>query len=269
MNIVLPPINLPKFAARELTDSYKLVFDAPVEDYYGDEFDCKIYELEPHVKTIQVKNRYAVKKTDQFFTLAFPYLQFTIYKKTLYATVSKTGFVSPNYCGLHDLIINHFLYGYVCLPYEYIKDFDSPYGLINKFYSTSNRIGDTQYNSFERLKAWQKESQKPQSVMFSSSVLWKEKVFSLNEMITSSYDKPHQDHYGYNDFYKRPKWHDNHFTSYNELPGYRNNKAIREHLINEKLKLKQQEEQQKELSKQIAELPVPVKKRGRPKKNEN
>lgn len=263
MNIILPKIQFDKkFVANELTDSYKLVFDAPVEDYYGDEFPCQIYELEPHTKTIHVKNYYAVKNSDQFFSLAFPYLQFTIYKKTLYATISRTSFVSPDYCGLHDIVFNHFLYGYVCLPYEHIHTFDGPYGLINKFYSLSNRIGETQFNSFDRLKSWQKESSNPHSVLFSTSVLWKEKAFSFNEMIISSYDKPHQTGPEYKMFYKRPLWHDNHFTDYRPLYPYQTNLPLREKLLLQK-------KQNQSIKEEIDNLPVPKKKRTRKNENKN
>ena len=212
--IELKPADFPKFAANELPSSYKLVYDAKEEDFYGDEFDCQIYELEPHIKTVQVLNYYTLKNPNKFYTLSFPYLQFTIYKKTLYATISKNSFVSPDYVGLYDIVFNHFLYGFVCLPYEMVDTFDTPYGYINKFYSTGNRIGDTKYNSYDLLKSWEEESKtKPNKVLFSDSVIWKNrKHFSLREMLTSSYEKPHQGRYA--EYYKRYPLEENQFQNY-------------------------------------------------------
>jgi hypothetical protein len=232
VKIIKKQAAIAEFKKNSLSSAYRLVYEGNQDDYYGDSFPCKIYELEPHVKTVKIYNFHALKgNRDKFYTLAFPYLQFTIYKKTLYATISKTSFVSPDYVGLHDMIFNHFLYGYICLPYERIATFDSDYGLINQFYSTGNRVGENPYGTSERLTKWELESKTPSKVMYSNSVLWQVKSFSLTEMLTSSYEKPHQDG-GYGEYYTRPRFYDNHFQSYNPLSPYKNNQHLRK--INKK-----------------------------------
>lgn len=220
------------FNKNSLSSAYRLVYEGNQDDYYGDSFPCKIYELEPHVKTVKIYNYHALKENrNRFYTLAFPYLQFTIYKKTLYATISKTSFVSPDYVGLYDIIFNHFLYGYICLPYEQIYTFDSDYGLINQFYSTSNRVGENGYGTGDRLMKWEKESKTPSKVLYSNSVLWEVKSFSLTEMLTSSYEKPHQDR-GYGEYYTKTRFYDNHYQTYAPLRAFKDNQHLRK--INKK-----------------------------------
>ena len=203
---------LPKeFNAKQLSSQFKLVHEGHQTDFRGDDFPVKVYELDPHVRSIIVNDHYSVLKAGQkrrnMLTLAFPYTQFTFYKETLYATISKTPFVSPDYEGLCDLIFNHFLYGYVCLPYENAPQ--SEYYWINSFYTLSNTVGHNEFNCPTRLKKWEQESATPHKVLFSNSVLWnlnnktKLKTFSLQEMLVVSYDKPHQIGKFYDKYYPK------------------------------------------------------------------
>lgn len=198
------------FRKNTLSDAYKLVFDGKLPDYYGDEFPCRVYELEPHMKSVIIRGDFDYKKREfpkNIYNLSFPYTQLTINKATLYATISRTSFVSPGYVGLYDLPFNHFLYGYVCLEYEaYREQITCEYDFINQFYSTANRLGSNQFNCIARINKWAEESKCPSKVMYSNSVLWKTdglKVFSLQEMLTKSYVKPHQTSHFYTKFYPK------------------------------------------------------------------